>query len=277
MTTIERSRFDPPTDWSAAYDNRAAVGEAAVGAFVADITSKALAFRAERTAADRAELDLAYGDYPRQRFDLFLPEGNPSALAVFIHGGYWRTFDKSYWSHLAAGPLAHGAAVAMPSYTLCPETRISAITEEIARFLDKASARIEGPIRLAGHSAGGHLASCVLNRVATERIAKVVSISGLHDLRPLLRTSMNDDLRLDDAEARAESPIFHDPPAGIDLTCWVGADELPAFRLQNRLLAEIWSGLGARAEVVEAEGKDHFTVVEDLSDPKSALTASLMG
>lgn len=277
MTGIERDVWELPSDLSAAYDNRAAVGQPVVDAFIADITAKAAAFRTEMSAGGRASLDQAYGDRPRQRFDLFMPDAEPKALAVFVHGGYWRSFDKSFWSHLAAGPLAHGAAVAIPSYTLCPEVRIQDITREIAQFLTRVATEIDGPIHLAGHSAGGHLiSSSVLHRLLGGRLRKVVSVSGVHDLRPLLKTSMNADLRLDPAEAREQSPVLQDPVDGIDLTCWAGGDELPAFRLQNRLLAEIWGASGARTEVVEAPGKQHFSVIEDLADPDSELTRTLM-
>lgn len=276
MSGIIRNVSTPPEDWSVAYDNRAAVGEAEVEAFVAEITDRAATFRREMTAANRAHLDQAYGDRPRQRFDLFLPDAEPTALAVFIHGGYWRTFDKSFWSHLAAGPLARGAVVAFPSYTLCPEVRIREITAEITQFLQKVILDYSLPLHLAGHSAGGHLASNVLDRQLGDRVRKVVSISGVHDLRPLLRTSMNADLRLDKEEARAESPVLKDPVDGIELTCWVGGDELLAFRQQNRLLAEVWGLLGARTEVVEAEGKNHFTVIEPLVDPNSELSQTLL-
>ena len=271
MTGITRMSWTPPADWSAAYDNRAAVGQEAFDAFAADIAEKASAFRSALVAADRARLDQPYGDRPRQRFDLFLPDASPTSLAIFIHGGYWRSFDKSFWSHLAAGALARGAAVAMPSYTLCPEVRIRDISAEIGQFLEKIAADFPLPIHLSGH-----LASNVLDRGLGDRVQKVVSISGVHDLRPLLHTAMNDDLRLDADEARAESPVLKDPPPGIDLTCWVGADELSSFRQQNRLLADIWGGLGARTEAIEAEAKHHFNVVEDLADPESDLTRVLM-
>ncbi len=281
MTGIERTAFEPPADWGSAYDNRAAVGLPAVEAFAADLTARAAAFREELAATGRAELDLAYGDRPRQRFDRFTPEGKSKGLAVFVHGGYWRSFDNSFWSHLAAGPLAHGYAVAIPSYTLCPEVRISDITVEIAAFLTHAAAGLDQPIRLAGHSAGGHLVARMVSGALPAglagRIEKVVSISGVHDLRPLLRTPMNGDLGLDLAEARAESPALLEPIDDVDLICWAGADELPSFRHQNRQLALNWSLLGARAEAVEAKDKNHFNVILDLSDPDSALTKALAG
>ncbi|MEL6965160.1 MAG: alpha/beta hydrolase [Pseudomonadota bacterium] len=277
MTGTARTVWTPPADWSAAYDNRAAVGQAEVEAFVADITKEAAAFRDQMSAAGRVMLDQAYGDLPRQHFDLFLPDTEPRALAVFIHGGYWRSFDKSFWSHLAAGPLARGAIVALPSYTLCPEARIRDITTEITQFLGKIADRYPLPLHLAGHSAGGHLATrSAYAGGLLNRLAKIVSISGVHDLRPLLKTSMNLDLHLDNDEACAESPALHHPPDDIDVTCWVGADELPTFRWQNHLLAEAWGLLGAKAEAVEAAGKHHFSVVEDLADPGSELTQTLL-
>ncbi len=145
---------------------------------------------------------------------------------MFVHGGYWKAFDRSVWSHLAAGPLAHGFAVAVPSYTLCPDARIAGITSEIAAFLDRASAEVPGPIHLSGHSAGGHLVSRMLctdvGLSSADRIAHVVSISGVHDLRPLLATQMNQILHLDAREARAESPVLHAPRPGARLTAVAG-------------------------------------------------------
>jgi len=99
-----------------------------------------------------ADLDLSYGDTARQRFDLFHPGGAPQGLLIFVHGGYWLRFDKSVWSHLAAGALSRGWAVAMPSYDLCPQVRIADITAQIAQAVTTAASMVAGPIVLAGHS-----------------------------------------------------------------------------------------------------------------------------
>jgi hypothetical protein len=109
------------------------------------------------------------------------------------------------------------------------------------------------------------------------RVARVVSVSGVHDLRPLLRTAMNAVLRLDAAEAAAESPALLTPREGLRLTAWVGGAELPEFRRQTALIANVWTGLGADAEAVEANGRHHFDVIDDLADPASALVARLTG
>ena len=259
-------------DWDDAYANGAHIP--AADTFPPRWEAAAKAFR-ERLG-DRAE-EVAYGDEPRQRMHVFRPEGASQGLAVFVHGGYWMRFDQSWWSHLAEGALARGWSVAMPGYTLCPDARISWITEEISRAVDHAAAMVDGPIRLAGHSAGGHLVSRMACRRGplplgtAERLAHVLSISGVHDLRPLMRTAMNDTLQIDQDEAEAESPALLEPHEGIRLTAWVGADERPEFVRQNALLANIWTGLGARTTVVEEPGRHHFDVIEGLEDPGSPM------
>jgi hypothetical protein len=108
------------------------------------------------------------------------------------------------------------------------------------------------------------------------RIVNTVSISGVHDLRPLLRTKLNDALRLDASEARTESPALLDPREAVRLTCWVGAAERPEFVRQNTLLANIWTGLGAVTRTVEQPDRHHFDVIDGLSRPDSPLMEALL-
>ena len=268
------------SDWEDAYANGVNIprGDSWPNAWV----EAARAYREALAAKDRARLDLAYGDGPRNRFDLFLPEGTPKGLVVYIHGGYWVRFDKSSWSHLANGALAHGYAVAMPSYTLCPQARISGIVREVGAAVTEAARMIAGPVHLTGHSAGGHLATRMIaatSPLAPEiraRIANTVSISGVHDLRPMMRLALNADLKLDEAEAYAESPALLRPIEGVRLTCWVGAGERGEFIRQNALLANVWTGLGAVTAVVEEADRHHFNVVDGLADPGHALTRTLL-
>lgn len=267
--------FHTIQDWDDAYANVPNIPGG--DAYPAVWEQAAADFRDTMTAEDRAEIDLVYGPDERNRFDLFLPRGEAKGLFVFVHGGYWMRFDKSMWSHLAAGALAKDYAVAMPSYTLCPDIGIAGITKEIGAAIDAAAARIAGPIALAGHSAGGHLVSRMicddspLAPATLSRIANTVSISGVHDLRPLLRLAINATLQLAPAEAAAESPVLLEPAGEVKLVCWVGAGERSEFIRQNALLANVWHGLRARTACVEEPDRHHFNVIEGLADPDSPL------
>jgi arylformamidase len=268
------------SDWNDAYANGPNIpgGERWPQAWV----GPAQAYRDELVGKDRARLDIGYGDAARNRFDLFLPEGEPRGLVVFVHGGFWRALDKSFWSHLARGSVDSGYAVAMPSYTLCPDVRIADITREVAAAIARAAAMIEGPLLLTGHSAGGHLVTRMISATSPlpdsirSRIRNTVTISGVHDLRPLMKTAMNGDLRIDDAEAQTESPALLQPLPGARLTCWVGSAERPEFVRQNALLANIWIGLGAQTCAIEEPGRHHFNVIDGLADADHPLLRTLL-
>ncbi len=263
------------TDFDDAYANGAHIAGAAD--YPPRWAAKAEAFRAGRLSEHRAEIDIPYGESPRQMFDLFLPADHAKGLAVFVHGGYWKAFGKSDWSHLAAGALDNGWAVALPGYTLAPQARITEIGREIAAAITALAERIEGPIRLSGHSAGGHLVTrmiCEGTSLAPHipsRIEHVLSISGVHDLRPIRRTAMNEILHIDDAEAMAESPALLAPVVSCPVTCFVGANERPEFVRQTHLLASIWTGLGAEIRSIEAPHKHHFDVIDGLEDTNHPL------
>ena len=268
-------------DWDNAYANgpNIAGGERWPGLWVAP----ADAYRKELAGQGRAKLDIAYGAHDRQRLDLFLPAAAPKGLVVFVHGGYWMRLDKSFWSHLARGGNAHGFAVAMPSYRLCPEVGLADISSDVAQAIARAMDEVAGPVALTGHSAGGHLVSRMICRGAPlpperqARITSVVSISGLHDLRPLQRTAMNETLRIDDATALRESPALLAPIEGARVTAWVGGAERNEFRRQAQLLANIWTGLGASTAYVEAPDRHHFDVIDGLAEPESGLVGALVG
>ena len=264
-------------NWDEAYENGAFINNASD--FPPLWNKKAAAFR--KQLGSRAELDIPYGKSERQTLDLFRPEGEAKGLLVFVHGGYWKAFDKSTWSHLAAGAVAQGWAVAMPSYTLAPQARITKITREIAVAITHAASLVDGPIHLAGHSAGGHLVTrmlCANGPLTTaehspiqQRIKKVISMSGVHDLRPLLNTSMNSVLQLDEDEAVAESVVMQLPNHHAELVCLVGGNERPEFIRQSELLANMWVGFGVETRLVVAESKHHFDVIDALESSDLAL------
>lgn len=260
-------------DWDDAFANMAHV----------DGSEKLPGLWSERAAAYRQgsvriDESVAYGTDPRETFDLVWPDTSPKGLAVFVHGGYWIRLDKSYWTDLAEGARKNGWAVALPQYTLAPAARLTQMTQQIGAAITRAAAMVDGPIRLSGHSAGGHLVSrmvCSDSPLPADVLARVgqcLSISGLHDLRPLMWTQMNADLQIDEAEALRESPALLRPIPDAKLTAWVGGGERPEFIRQARLLALIWEGLEADTKLVIEDGHDHFSIIEALKQADSPIT-----
>ncbi len=260
-------------DLDDAYANRAYIDRA--DDYPPRWEAAAQVFRA--SLGDRARIGLSYGAGDREVFDLFHPQGAVLGTLVFIHGGYWRMFDRTSWSHLAAGAMARGWSVAMPSYDLCPQVRIGDITAQISAAVQAVAALTEGPISVTGHSAGGHLTArmvdpAVLPADMAGRLHAVVPISPLSDLRPFLRTSMNEDFGLSMADAEAESPIYTKNRHTARVAVWVGADERPVFLDQARWLSEAWG-----EDMVIAPGRHHFDVIDALEDPASNLVRLLTG
>lgn len=236
------------------------------------------AAQAFRTALGaRARPGLRYGPGARHVFDFFLPEGEARGLVVFLHGGYWLAFGPEDFSHLAQGAVARGWACALPAYTLAPAGDIPAMVGEVRQAVDAAAELAGGPVVVTGHSAGGHLAARLAcadlgSSEALERIRKVVPISPLSDLRPLIETSMNSDLRITDAVARAESPALLPRRKGVAVHVWVGGAERPRFLDQARRLGNAWS-----CPVTAEPGRHHFDVIDGLAQPGSPLMAALLG
>lgn len=250
------------------------------GAFIkgaADFPPKWKKAAADFRAAQgsRAVLDQPYGAHQRHRLDLFLPQGAPRGVLVFVHGGYWLAFGREDWSHLAAGALARGWACAMPSYTLAPAARIGQITAEVAAAVTHAARLVAGPVVVAGHSAGGHLAArmgCTdQGAEVSRRVRRVVPISPLSDLGPLMATAMNADLRIDADEAALESPARLTLRAECQAHVWVGGQERPAFLWQARTLSEDWN-----CPWTVAPGRHHFDVIDDLTNPDSHLVSACL-
>ena len=257
-------------DLEAEYNNRARVP---------DHQAVMLRWRAAAETAHAAHppVEIAYGPGEREVMDVF--EAGPDApIAVFLHGGYWQALDRSWFSGLAPALLAHGVSLAIPSYDLAPAVRLGHILRQVRAAVEAVRERTDARPVVFGHSAGGQMAACMLSEA---RASAAVSISGVFDLAPLIPTSLNVALRLDEAEAAALSPI-HWPvpdgstPGGTILDCLVGADESPEFLRQSRTMADLWGAKGVETRYEALPGLNHFTVLDPLFDRDSALVGRIV-
>ena len=264
-------------DYEVEYDNRSRVPEHPE--IFARWQREGAAYRA---AAHNAKLGIAYGPSMRRTIDLFPAKDDENApLALFIHGGWWRSLEPSMFSQIAAGPNARGITVAVAGYDLCPNCSIADIIEQMRAACLMLWRKRRQRIFIYGHSAGGHLASCMVatnwkafaSDAPTDLVPAAYAISGVFDLLPLVQVSQNQDLRLDESEARRVSPLHWSVPAGRSLDAVVGALESSEFLRQSKTVAEAWRRAHALTRYEEIAGTNHFTVIDALNDPNSAMTA----
>jgi len=273
---LQPQPLDPTVDYASEYDNRARVPEhpALFEAWARD----SAAWRDERPPHR-----LAYGPTERQAVDVFEGDRGPDSgpAVLFIHGGYWQAMDRSSSSVCARGLNLRGVTVGVAGYDLCPGVGVGDIVEQVRAATIALWRHTGRPVIAAGHSAGGHLAACLL---ATDwvaagapkgRVPAAYSISGLFDLRPLVPTPLNRALGLDEAEAVRQSPLFWRPPAGLTLDAVVGGAESAEYHRQSRSIVDAWGEAGVKTRYEAIEGANHFTVLAPLADPDSAMVGRI--
>lgn len=229
-------------------------------------------------------LDIAYGEDPGERLDVFPASKPHSPVLVFIHGGYWRSLDKREHAFVAPA-FAPDACVVVPNYDLCPDITIPGIVMQMVRAL-AWTARHAGEhggdahrITVVGHSAGGHLAAMLLlcdwrsidPSLPADLVTRALSISGLYDLEPLRNTpSLQESLQLTPEQVRQASPALLPPPAAGRLYTVAGGRESMEFLRHNELIRQAW---GSKCvPVCEAlPGLNHFSIVEALTQPGHRL------
>jgi arylformamidase len=264
-------------DYEKEYDNRGRVPEHPE--IFARWQREATAFR---EAAPDADLGNPYGPSPRQTIDLFPAKDDDSStpLALFVHGGWWRSLEPAMFSQMAAGPNAKGVTVAVAGYDLCPQVTIAAIIAQVRTACVWLWRKQRKRIMVYGHSAGGHLAACMLAQewkafasdAPVDLVPCAYTISGVFDLAPLVKISVNQDLRLDEAQARRVSPLYWRVPAGRVLDAVVGALESSEFLRQSGTITETWRQSMVQTRYEEISSANHFTVIDPLSQAGSAMT-----
>lgn len=262
-------------DLEVEYNNRARVPESS--ALIAGWAKDAKAYRDAFTG----KRVLRYGAGKRHSIDYFPAAGDQGPVAVFIHGGYWQALDSSFFSHLARGLNSHGVSVAIPNYDLCPAVSVGDIVEQM-RAATRELAKLGRRLVISGHSAGGHLAACMLATdwrsldaaLPEDLVIGAYAISGLFDLERLVPTSVNNALHLNDLSAREVSPLFWPAPSRGSLDAVVGGEESAEYLWQSQTIVEAW-GVRIPTRFEALAGANHFTAIAPLADPHSAMTLRL--
>ena len=266
-------------DYAAEYNNRARI--AGGDEILARMAKGSADYRALALARWPDDMSLRYGTTERQFIDLFRAESAGNApLAMFIHGGFWRSLDPAHFSQVARGLNGRGIDVALAGYDLCPQVSIGAIVGQMRQACLYLWGRFGKRILVFGHSAGGHLAAALFATdwehlgAPADLVPVATGISGVYELAPLMHTPMNDDFRLDLEEANRLSPLYWHPPAGRPFDVIVGDAESSEFLRQSRTLADVWGKAGVVTRY-EAPSANHFTVIEPLAEPASPMVERL--
>jgi arylformamidase len=272
-----------PEEIERGYNNRAAVPEHPY--FFAQFAARTR----DAIEALRPALDVRYGPGEKETLDLYVPQEAARGTLLFIHGGYWRGLDKSEHGFVAPVFVDAGYAVAVINYDLCPTVTIATIVDEcrraVAWLVREGPARgAPAPLVIGGHSAGGHLAAMMYTADWTAQgfartpFAGGFTLSGVHDLEPLVQFSGNVDFRLDVPEARRQSPVHLRPTTDAPLLVAVGANETSEFVRQTDMLWDAWPRNrppGATGPMHIAE-RHHFDVALDFTERESALTRAAL-
>jgi len=263
----------------AQYNLRAAVPDAV----------ECLAECARRSAVVRAmrpvRLDVPFGPTHGERVNVY-PAPKPGApVLVFIHGGYWQRLDKNDFDYVAEPFAAAGAAVVNVDYTLAPTVAMDEIVRQaraaVAWSWREAKSFNGDPARIhvAGHSAGGHLATMAALTewdgfapgLPKDLIKSATAISGVYELEPIRLSAQNAGLMLDAAAARRNSPMLYVKKSVPPLTLAVGAAETADFIRQQRDFAAAMTKAGAPVTALEIPARHHFDVIHELADPGTKI------
>ena len=237
--------------------------------------------------AEPCVLDIAYGEHPAQRLDMFpalAARHGGAPLLVFIHGGYWRAQDKSDCSYLVPALTRAGAVVAVINYRLVPTVALEELVRDVLSAITwcylHAGKYGADPQHLyvAGHSAGGHLTAMMLacewprwhGALPPNVVKGGLAISGLFDLEPIMHAKfLNDDLKLNKTRVARLSPAWMKPATHAPLLTAVGGLESDEFKRQNRMISERWRGVLRRD--VQMPERHHFSILDALGEPASPL------
>jgi arylformamidase len=222
-----------------------------------------------------------YGEMEREYIDIF-PAAHPNAKSlVFIHGGYWRTFDTSIFYFVADAFAAYGITTALINYPLAPLATIDQIVASCRAAMEWLHDNLRGvngdPAEtcLLGHSAGAHLAAMMNAKSSTEgqgNFAKSMClVSGLFNLIPIQASVLNESLKMDRTTASRNSPAFLPPSDNKLTTVAFGTDETDEFRAQSQELVSCWSKASRGIELLQIPGLNHFSIMDSIMDATTPL------
>lgn len=266
-------------DWESQFNPRRAVPEAEE--FVAK--SKIKSDQAHQKFVDIEQL--RYGQGPLANLNLRRSSHPGQPLFVFIHGGYWRGRDKDDFGYVFNALEPSNANVVILNYDLCPKVTVRQISTQIKEALLWLHAQAESlgfdsdRIFVAGHSAGAHLIAMVLAQGSAEfslpdgLIRKAYLISGIYELSPVLKISVNQEIRLKPEEVEPLSPIKFPGSRKTVYDIIVGGAEPQGWIEQSVRFAEHLENQNVPSNLTILPQRHHYSILQDMETPDGILAA----
>ncbi|XP_018355516.1 PREDICTED: kynurenine formamidase [Trachymyrmex septentrionalis] len=287
MSLDDHERLYTPSEWSKRYNSEELLAH--FFKFCEEVTE-------ETRKTIKCELNVPYGPTERAKYDIYgvdLPKDAP--IFIFIHGGYWQEFSKDLTGFAVPLFVKNKIKVITVGYDLCPNVRIGDIVAEIksavAQILKYAADSGSKYVCIAGHSAGAHLAACLLhdddwiNRMTKKGyfaiLKEIILIGGIYNLKPITNTSFAVALKLTDEEIKKFSISTFDEAkdrriTNLKVIVVVGDCDSPAFIDESRKYAQKLISIVDNVEYLLLQDIDHFDIVEKLLDPNYHLAKLIL-
>ena len=232
----------------------------------------------------------AYGAAPIEGLDVYTTKRANAPINVYIHGGAWRGgLAKSY--AFPAELFVHaGAHYVVPDFSWVQDVggSLMPIADQVRRavaWVGKNAQSFGGDpnrIYVSGHSSGGHLAGVILTTdwrqygVPADTVKGGLCCSGMFDLKPVRLSARSSYVRFTDEMEQALSPQRHLDRLTAPVIIAHGTLETPEFQRQSRDFAAAVRAAGKPAELLVAEGYNHFEIIETLANPHGLLGRAVL-
>ena len=227
-------------------------------------------------------LGLAYAQGPRGGVDLYWPRdvAARAPILVFFYGGNWRMGDRGEYRFAGEAFAGRGYITAMPDYRVFPAGRFPGFVEDGAAVVAAIRSLVagqglpaDGPIILAGHSAGAHLALLLaldprwLAAAGAPRcaVAAALGLAGPYDFLPFEAADVR--AVFAGADPGATQPITFasadDPPVVLI----AGTGDTVVRHGNSERLAQALRAAGGTATLRLYPGVGHSEMVASLAAP----------
>jgi len=227
-----------------------------------------------------AHKDIAYvdgkpEDAGKHMLDIYTPKGKTNfPVLIFIHGGSWRSGDRSLYPALANRFAKEGIGVVVPSYRLMPKNPHPAQIDDATAAVDwviQNIAQYGGDVKriyISGHSAGGHLAAYVgLNPKFWPNLKGVMALSGVYDMKDI------PGFQEDKVNA---SPIHHVAAGAPPFLITYCENDYPTLPAQARDFAAALRKAGMSPQLVYVPGESHISEIVNVYKDDDLTATSIL-